>query len=70
MSVQRLAPLILSDDERAALTSLTKRRNTAQALALKARIVLTCAEGGQNKKVAAKLRLERRDGRQVAPPFL
>jgi transposase len=35
------------------------RRKTAQALALRARIVLTCAEGGQNKDVAAKLGLER-----------
>ncbi len=35
------------------------RRRTAQALALRARIVLSCAEGGQNKEVAAKLGLER-----------
>ncbi|WP_354080016.1 helix-turn-helix domain-containing protein [Bradyrhizobium sp. S3.5.5] len=34
-------------------------RQTAQALALRARIVLTCAEGGQNKEVAAKLGLDR-----------
>ena len=45
----------LSDEERAKLKSLTMRRKTAQALALRARIVLTCAEGGQNKEVAAKL---------------
>lgn len=38
------------------------RRKTAQALALRARIVLTCAEGGQNKEVAAKLGLERGTG--------
>src|SRR5579859_3230833 len=59
MAVQQLAPLILSDDERAELTSLTMRRKTAQALALRARIVLTCAEGGQNTEVAAKLGLDR-----------
>ena len=59
MATQRLAPLILSDDERAELQSLTMRRKTAQALALRARIVLACAEGGQNKEVAAKLGLER-----------
>ncbi|WP_247838399.1 IS630 family transposase [Bradyrhizobium sp. 200] len=35
------------------------RRKTAQALALRVRIVLTCAEGGQNKEVAAKLGLDR-----------
>lgn len=59
MAVQQLAALILSDDERAELTSLTMRRKTAQALALRARIVLACAEGGQNKEVAAKLDLDR-----------
>ena len=52
-------PLILSDDEQAELTSLTMRRKTAQALALRARIVLTCAEGGRNTEVAAKLGLDR-----------
>jgi transposase len=59
MAVQQLAPLTLSDEERAELKSLTMRRKTAQALALRARIVLTCAEGGQNKDVAAKLGLDR-----------
>ena len=53
MAIQQLAPLTLSDDERAELTSLTMRRKTAQALALRARIVLTCAQGGQNTQVAA-----------------
>ncbi len=41
MAAERLAPLILSDDERAELQSLTMRRKTAQALALRARIVLS-----------------------------
>ena len=59
MVVQQLASLTLSDEERAELKSLTMRRKTAQALALRARIVLTCAEGGQNKEVAAKLGLDR-----------
>jgi transposase-like protein len=59
MAVRRRAPLILSDDERAELRSLTMRRKTAQALALRARIVLTCAESGQNKEVAAELGLDR-----------
>jgi len=45
----------LSEVERAELTSLSARRSTAQALALRARIVLACAEGGQNKRVAARL---------------
>lgn len=44
------------------------RRKTAEALALRARSVLTCAEGGQNKEVADKLGLER-DSRQMAAAF-
>lgn len=59
MAVQQLAALILSDDERAELTSLTMRRTAAQALALTARIVLACAEDSQNKEVAAQLGLDR-----------
>ena len=59
MAGQQLASLTLSDEERAELKSLTMRRKTAQALALRARIVLACAEGGQNKEVAAKLGLDR-----------
>jgi transposase len=55
MAGRQLAPLILSDEERAELKALASRRTTAQALALRARIVLACAEGAQNKEVAAKL---------------
>lgn len=49
----------LDEAERAELTSLVSRRRTAQALALRARIVLACAEGGQNKVIAARLGLDR-----------
>jgi FixJ family two-component response regulator len=59
MEVRQLAPLRLSDDERPELKALTTRRKTAQALALRARIVLACAEGGQNTEVAARLGLDR-----------
>src|ERR1700750_2325580 len=59
MAIQQLARLTLSDEERAELKSLTMRRKTAQALALRARIVLTCAEGGRNTEVAGKLGLDR-----------
>lgn len=52
---RQLTPLFLSDEERAELRALVGRRKTAQALALRARIILACAEGGQNKEVAAKL---------------
>ena len=51
----RLASLVLSEAEYSELTGLASRRKTAQALALRARIVLACAEGTQNKDVAARL---------------
>ena len=47
------AELVLSEAEREQLAALTLRRKTAQALALRARIVLACAEGADNKLVAA-----------------
>jgi len=51
-------PLVLSDEERLTLERLTNRRKTAQALALRARIVLACArEGATNRSVAAQLRV-------------
>jgi len=49
------APLTLSDVERETLRQWARRPKTAQALALRARIVLTCAEGRANKDVAAEL---------------
>jgi transposase len=55
----QLAFLALSDAERCELEALTTRRKTAQALALRARIVLACAEGDRNKDVAARLGLDR-----------
>jgi transposase len=51
------AQLVLSDDEREQLTALTLRRKTAQALALRARIVLACAAGVDNKIVASRQRV-------------
>jgi transposase-like protein len=56
MAGRRTAPaVILSEIERSELTGLAGRRKTAQAMAMRARIVLTCAEGLQSKQVAAKL---------------
>lgn len=49
------AELILSAAERAELEALTRRRKSAQALALRARIVLACAAGATNLEVAARL---------------
>lgn len=54
-----LKPLVLTEAERAELAGLASRRSTAQGLALRARIVLACARGGQNKTVAAQLGLDR-----------
>jgi transposase len=55
----RLAPLVLSDDERRTLENWSRRRSTAQGLALRARIVLACADGGSNVAVAARLGVNR-----------
>ena len=54
-----LAPLTLTDEERQTLAGWTRRRKTAQALALRARIVLACADGGSNTVVAARLGIDR-----------
>jgi len=51
------AQLVLTEDEREQLTALTLRRKTAQALALRARIVLACADGVDNKIVASRQRV-------------
>ena len=48
-------PLVLTGDERRRLKNWAKRRSTAQGLALRARIVLACAQGGSNLAVAARL---------------
>jgi transposase len=55
----KLPDLVLTDTERATLTQWTRRRTTAQALAQRARIVLTCAAGGSNGEVAAAERVSR-----------
>ena len=57
MSGRPKAQLVLSQSEREQLVALTMRRKTAQALALRARIVLACAEGTHNKVVAVRQRV-------------
>ena len=49
------APLTLTDDERQTLQRWSRRATTAQALALRAKIVLACAAGATNKAVAEQL---------------
>jgi transposase len=57
MSGRPKAQLVLSKTEREQLEALTLRRKTAQALALRARIVLNCADGADNKVVAVRQRV-------------
>ncbi len=50
-------PLTLSDEEKLELERLTRRRKTAQAIALRAQIILACATGATNEAVAQELRI-------------
>ena len=49
--------LVLTADERTELDSMAHRARSASALARRARIVLTCAEGRPNQVVAKRLRV-------------
>jgi transposase len=57
MSGRPKGEFVLSESEREDLQALTMRRTTAQALALRARIVLASADGMDNKTVATKQRV-------------
>ena len=59
MPSPKLVPVVLTDEERVALGAWARRRKTAQALALRSRIVLRCAEGGTIGQVAAELGVSR-----------
>jgi transposase len=48
-------PIVLSDNERAQLQAWERRRSSAQALALRSRIVLAAAEGANNTEIAGQL---------------
>ena len=61
-----LAPVELSAAERAQLESWTRRRTSAQALALRSRIVLLAAEGLNNTEIAARAGDSSQRGGQVA----
>ncbi|GGL14120.1 hypothetical protein GCM10010094_88700 [Streptomyces flaveus] len=60
------AELVLTDGERAQLVRWARRARTAQYLALRAKIVLRCAEGVMNKQVAADLGVDGEVGRALA----
>src|SRR4051812_5723254 len=49
-------PVVLSEEERERLESLSHRARSQPALARRARVVLACSEGLDNKSVARKLR--------------
>ena len=59
MASPKLEPLVLSDDERRVLEGWARRRKTAQALALRSRIILACAGGAGVRAVAADLGVSR-----------
>lgn len=59
MAKGKASTIELSAAERRELESLTRRRKTGQALALRARIVLVAAEGGDNGQIAERLRIFR-----------
>ena len=57
MAIGRPIPMLtLTDEERDTLERWARRPTTAQALAQRARVVLACASGGTNTRVAPELR--------------
>jgi len=58
MRIGRPIPeLVLTQDERESLMNWARRPKSAQALALRARIILACAEGKANTEVASQFRI-------------
>jgi DNA-binding CsgD family transcriptional regulator len=55
---RHFAPLELTEIELTELRSVASRRSTAQGLALRARIILACAEGEQSKVIAVRLGID------------
>jgi transposase len=55
----KLPELALTDDERATLQRWARRASSGQALALRCRIVLACAEGVSNAEVVERLGVSR-----------
>jgi transposase len=51
------AQIVLNETEREQLEAWARRRKTAQALAMRSQVVLSCADGRDNKEVAARLRV-------------
>ena len=62
--------VVLSDEERVQLEAWERRRKSAQALAERARIVLTAAEGLNNSEVAERLGIHRETVRKWRSRFV
>ena len=54
-----VAPIVLSEDEKAQLLSLAQSRALPLGLVQRAQIVLACAEGEANSSIAQRLRLNK-----------
>jgi transposase len=59
MPIPTAVAIELSEDERARLEAWSRRRTTAQALALRSRIVLAAADGLSNSEIAERERVSR-----------
>jgi transposase len=58
MQIGRSMPeLVVTTEERGALRNWARRPKSAQALALRAKIILACAEGKSNTEVAGQFRI-------------
>ena len=55
-----IGELILNEDEFVTLTNWSRRRKSSQALAMRCRIVLGCADGKTQQAVADELKITRR----------
>ena len=60
------AEVVLSEEEREVLERWARRPKSAQALALRCRIVLAAADGESSTEIAARLGCSTRHGRSVA----
>ncbi len=58
MRIGRPIPeFVITPEERSALQNWARRPKSAQALALRAKIILACAEGKSNTEVAGQFRI-------------
>lgn len=63
--MRRAIPIVLSDEERATLTTWARSRTAPARLVTRARIVLAAADGAENQDIAAALGLARGTVRRI-----